>query len=144
MVYDSSRPAYRLHSLVSALDDVADRMLREAHGTGYSRFLTLVTVESLDGPTQAELAAAQGVSAAATSRMVRTLVGAGLLIAQSPPGDGNRRRLVLTREGERFVSDGGELLETAFAQLLDAAGLSEPDVLAVTDPLLAVLDPETP
>lgn len=144
MVYDSSRPAYRLHSLVSALDDVADRMLREAHGTGYSRFLTLVTVEALDGPTQAELASAQGVSAAATSRMVRTLVDAGLLIAQSPPGDGNRRRLVLTPDGERFVGDGGDLLESAFAQLLDAAGLSESDVLAITDPLLAVLDPETP
>lgn len=144
MPYDATRPAYRLHSLVSALDDAADRMLLQAHGTGYTRFLALVTVQALDRPTQADLAAARGTSAPATSRMVQALVDDGLLLAERSPGDGNRRTLVLTPTGERFVSDGGELLESAFARLLDAAGIAEPDVLAVTDPLLAVLEPETP
>lgn len=144
MPYDSSRPAYRLHSLVSALDDAADRMLLDAHGTGYTRFLTLVTVQSLEEPTQADLAAARGTSAPATSRLVQALVDDGLLVAARSPGDGNRRTLALTPAGERFVTDGGELLESAFARLLDAAGVSEPTVLAVTDPLLAVLAPEKP
>lgn len=144
MPYDASRPAYRLHSLVSALDDVADRMLLQAHGTGFTRFLTLVSVQALERPTQADLASARGTSAPATSRMVQALVDDGLLLAERSPGEGNRRTLALTSAGERFVSDGGELLETAFARLLDAAGVTESAVLAVTDPLLAALVPEMP
>ncbi len=142
--YDASRPAYRLHSLVAALDAAADQMLVQAHGTGYARFLTLVTVQALERPTQADLAAARGTSAPATSRMVQALVDDGLLLAERSPGEGNRRTLALTSAGERFVTAGGELLEDAFARLLEAAQVSEPDVLAVTDPLLAVLDPEMP
>lgn len=144
MTYDPAQPAYRLHTLVAALDAAADEMLQDAHGTSYARFLTLVTVQALGSPTQADLAAAQQVSAPAASRMVRTLVEAGLLAAARTPGTGNRTTLTLTDAGERLVADGGALLEDAFDQLLAAAGVSAGQVRAVTDPLLHLLRPEAP
>ncbi|MEH3033887.1 MAG: MarR family winged helix-turn-helix transcriptional regulator [Aeromicrobium erythreum] len=144
MTYDPTLPAYRLHTLVSALDAAADAMLREAHGTSYARFLTLVTVQALGTPTQAELAAAQGVSAPAASRMVQTLVEAGLVEAVRTAGAGNRRALVLTPAGEDLLAQGGALLEDAFGRLLDAADVTAAEVRRVTDPLLALLRPEAP
>jgi DNA-binding MarR family transcriptional regulator len=143
VTYDPRQPAYRLHTLVAALDAAADEMLRAAHGTSYARFLTLVTVQALGTPTQAELAAAQEVSAPAASRMVRTLSEAGLLTAARTPGTGNRSALTLTPAGERLVADGGALLEDAFGRLLEAGGVTVDQVRAVTDPLLQVLRPET-
>ncbi len=132
-------PAYRLHTLVSRLDESADRLLSEFHGTTYTRFLTLVTVDALGAPTQAELATSMGVSAPAASRMVQALAEAGLLSPDRTPGSGNRRALRLTDDGRTLVTQGGALLERAFDTLLDAAGLDASEVLAVTDPLLSVL-----
>ena len=59
-----------------------------------------------------------------------TQIDDGLLLAERSPGEGNRRTLALTSAGERFVTAGGELLEGAFARLLEAAQVSEADVLA--------------
>lgn len=132
-------PAYRLHTLVSRLDESADRLLAEAFGTTYTRFLSLVTVDALGSPTQAELAASSGVSAPAASRMVQALVEDGLLVADRTPGSGNRRALRLTPAGERLLDEGGALLERSFGSLLEVAGLTAADVLGVTDPLLTVL-----
>jgi DNA-binding MarR family transcriptional regulator len=132
-------PAYRLHTLVSRLDEAADRLLGDAFGTTYTRFLGLVTVAALGTPTQTELATSLGVSAPAASRMVQTLVEAGLLVADRTPGTGNRRALRLTEEGRRLVTEGGALLERSFDTLLAVAGLTTGEVLAVTDPLLTVL-----
>lgn len=142
MTYPRSRPAYRLHSLVSALDDVADRLLAEEFGTSYARFLALVTIERLGEPTQAQLAQAHGVSAPATSRMVQTLEEAGLVSATRVAGAGNRRTVRLTAAGARLVTDGGELLESSFERLLGATDVTAADVLGVTEPLLAVLSPK--
>lgn len=144
MSYDPTLPAYRLHTLVSRLDAAADGLLGEAFDITYTRFLGLVTVDALDDPTQAELAAALGVSEPAASRMVRTLSAAGLVTATRTFGAGNRRVVGLTDEGRRIVTDGGALLERSFDVLLAAAGVEASAVLSVTDPLLAVLTQEAP
>lgn len=143
MTYEPTQPAYRLHTLVSALDAAADRMLGESFGTSYGRFLTLVTIQALGAPTQVELARARDVSAPAASRMVQTLVDAGLVAATRTDGAGNRRVLRLTDAGSTLVADGGRLLETSFAQLLAATDVTADQVRAVTDPLLALLKPES-
>lgn len=143
MTYEPTQAAYRLHTLVSALDAAADRMLGESFGTSYGRFLTLVTIQALGAPTQVELARARDVSAPAASRMVQTLVDAGLVAATRTDGAGNRRVLRLTDAGSTLVADGGQLLETSFAQLLAATDVTADQVHAVTDPLLALLKPES-
>ncbi len=142
VTYDPTQPAYRLHTLVSALDAAADRMLGESFDISYGRFLTLVTIQALGAPTQVELAGARGVSAPAASRMVQSLVEAGLVTATRTDGAGNRRVVQLTDAGSTLVADGGRLLESSFEQLLAATTVTADQVRSVTDPLLALLKPE--
>lgn len=142
MIDRTRQPAYALHALVHVLDRAAEGVLAEGIGISYRRYLTLLTLQRLadEGTvTQRELATELGVSEPAASRTVGVLREAGWVTSLATPGEGNRRRLALTAEGERLVNDAALRLETAFASLMDAAGVEADDVLAITDPLLGTL-----
>jgi DNA-binding MarR family transcriptional regulator len=138
-VIDRTRqPAYALHALVHVLDRAAEGVLADSVGISYRRYLTLLTLQRLAAEgtvTQRELATELGVSEPAASRAVGVLREAGWVTSEPTPGEGNRRRLALTDEGERLVNDAALTLETAFASLMDAAGVKADDILAITDPL---------
>jgi DNA-binding MarR family transcriptional regulator len=138
-VIDRTRqPAYALHAVVFRLDRAAEAILSEL-GLTYSRFLTLLTIERLGGATQRTIAQALGVTEPSASRAIRGLQEAGLAASDSTPGGGNRRVVTLTDKGQRGVDEAAAHLEKSFASLLDHAGLTRADVLAVTDPLLRAL-----
>jgi DNA-binding MarR family transcriptional regulator len=142
MIDRTRQPAYALHALVHVLDRAAEGVLAESVGISYRRYLTLLTLQRLANEgtvTQRELATELGVSEPAASRAVGVLREAGWVTSEPTPGEGNRRRLALTDEGELLVNDAALTLETAFAGLMDAAGLKADDVLAITDPLLGTL-----
>lgn len=135
-------PAYALHAVVATLDRAADRILKENVGLTYSRYLTLLTLQRLDRVTQRELAAELGLSEPSVSRSIPLLAEEGWVAVTTVAGGGNRRQVRLTAAGERLVDEAAELLEGSFSTLLDAAGLRASDVLALTDPLLAALEPD--
>ena len=120
------------------LDRAAEGILPEL-GLTYSRFLTLLTIERLGGETQKSIAHELGVTEPSASRGIRGLQDAGLVAIASTPGAGNRRVVTLTDKGQRVVEEAAEHLEKSFASLLDHAGLTRADVLAITDPLLRSL-----
>ena len=131
-------PAYALHAVVSLLDRAADDIL-PAQDLTYGRFLTLLTIERLGGATQRAVAYALGVTEPSASRAIRRLQEDGLVASTTMPGVGNRRTVSLTDKGERVVDEAADRLERSFAELLSIAGLRPRDILAVTDPLLAIL-----
>lgn len=142
MIDRTRQPAYALHALVHVLDRAAEGVLADGIGISYRRYLTLLTLQRLaqEGTvTQRELAGELGVSEPAASRTVGILREAGWVTSEPTPGEGNRRRLALTDAGERLVNEAATTLEAAFARLMDAAGVTAGDVLAITDPLLATL-----
>jgi len=138
MLDRTRHPAYALHAVVFMLDRAAEGILPEL-GLTYSRFLTLLTIERLGGATQRSIAEALGVSEPSASRAIRGLQNTELVVADATPGAGNRRVVTLTDKGQRVVDEAADHLERSFATLLDHAGLTRADVLAITDPLLRAL-----
>ncbi len=132
------QPAYALHAVVSLLDRSADQIL-PALGLTYSRHLTLLTIERLGDATQRAIADAMAITEPAVSRTIRVLQADGLVAAEAIPGTGNRRAVRLTKAGQRLVDRAADDLEGAFAGLLNAAGLTSSDVLAVTNPIIKLL-----
>jgi DNA-binding MarR family transcriptional regulator len=130
--------AHELHVLVALMDRRAETLLA-ASGCGltYRRFLVLLHVSDLDGPTQRELADRTGGSEAATSRMVAGLAADGLV--HIGHGHGNRRELRLTAEGGRRLTEAAEVLGDRFSGLVRSRG-ADPDALLhiVTDLVTAL------
>lgn len=119
--------AHELHVLVALMDRRAETLLA-ASGCGltYRRFLVLLHVSELDGPTQRELAERTGGSEAATSRMVAGLAADGLLDVGR--GRGNRRELRLTAEAGRRLAEAGRVLGDRFDDAVRDVG-ADPDAL---------------
>ena len=113
--------AHQLHVLVARMDRRAEALLAASESRlTYRRFLVLVQVAGLDGPTQRELAEGTGASEAATSRMVAGLAADGLLDVRD--GGGRRRSLHLTAEGGRRLTAAGEVLGERFDGLVRDRG----------------------
>lgn len=124
--------------MISLLDRSADTILPSL-GLTYSRYLTLLTIERLGETTQRAIAEAMGLTEPAVSRTIRGLQADGLAMTDAGTGVGNRRAVRLSDAGQRLVDSAADQLEAAFGSLLEAAGLSAADVLAVTDPLITLL-----
>jgi DNA-binding MarR family transcriptional regulator len=142
MVDRLKQPAYALHALLAVLDRAADGILQERLGITFNRYLTLLTLQRLGAATQRELATELGVSEPSVSRSVPTLTEAGFLTVTSVAGEGNRRRVELTAVGDKLVDEAAEVLEDAFAQVMNLAGVGTKQILAITDPMLDVLFPD--
>lgn len=129
--------SFDLHALAARLDRLADRLLRDAHGLSYRRFLALVLVGDLDWPTQRALADQLGLTEPSVSRMVGVLSTAGYVTATAAgSGAGNRRRLALTDQGKDLVERCRVLLEHRFATLVERSGVGYADYAAQTRALL--------
>lgn len=131
--------SFDLHQLTARLDKAADRILADALGLSYRRFLTLFLVGELGSPTQRDLADALGVSEPSTSRMTAVLAEDGYLTVDIPPQGGNRRQLNLTPAGKAAVEQSRDLLETRFADLVSRSGVPYADYSRHTRALLAAL-----
>ena len=136
----TQEPAYALHALVAVADRAADQILKECLGIKFSRYLTLLTLQRLGSATQRELATELGVSEPSISRSVPLLTDEGFLTVTSVAGGGNRRQVELTTVGEKLVDEAADILEDSFAQLMKAAGVTPGEILAITNPMLAVLN----
>lgn len=71
--------------------------------------------------------------------MVHVLIGEGLLAVDGDPAGGNRRSLLLTAAGAQVAAECGQLLESRFADLVEAAGVSYGDYRHNTVRLLEAL-----
>jgi DNA-binding MarR family transcriptional regulator len=131
---------FDLHRLTARLDRAADRILTDALGVSYRRFLALLLVQQLDSPTQRALAEALDVTEPSASRMTAALVAAGLLEAGAAAGGGNRRSLALTPAGTEVVTRSRALLEQRFAELVTRSGVPYATYHRHTRTLLAALD----
>jgi DNA-binding MarR family transcriptional regulator len=114
---------FDLHALVARLDRAADRILRDELGVSYRRFLPLFMVRELGAGTQRALAERLDVSEPSVSRMTSVLQEAGLLAVEQDPNGGNRRRLLLTAEGDQLVDRAQEALGRRFADVVDRSGI---------------------
>jgi DNA-binding MarR family transcriptional regulator len=102
----SADPLAVANRLRPVLLKLARELRREVHPLGVTggQVSVLVSIRSAPGIGVCELAALHGVSAAAMSRHVTRLVGAGLLRrVEDAAGDRRRVRLELTEEAERVL-----------------------------------------
>lgn len=94
----------RLRRLSAALDADARRIYAEAGIAFEQRWLGLLDLLSTHGPlTVGEIAESLGISHPSVSQSRDSLAKAGLIGWEADEGDGRRRRLSLTREGQALV-----------------------------------------
>ncbi|MGL4743165.1 MAG: MarR family winged helix-turn-helix transcriptional regulator [Dermatophilaceae bacterium] len=130
--------AHDLHVLVALMDRRAEALLAEAEtGLTYRRFLTLLHVSELDGPTQREVAARTGSTEPAVSRMVAGLARDGLLAVR--PAGGHRRELRLTADGGSRLSRAGAVLGDRFTDLVRGRGIDADDLHVTVSTLVSAL-----
>ena len=116
------RLSYELHKLTARLDRAADQLLRESAGLSYHRFLALFAARECGG-TQRDIAGWLGLSEPSASRMVRVLADDGLLEVKTIAGQGNRRQVQLTANGDQLVGRCCELLEARFEAFVKFCGV---------------------
>lgn len=122
--------AYELHDLVRTLDKWAERMLRP-EGLSYNKYVALVIVSEHPGVTGRELAGALGVTEAAGSGIVRSLLDAGLIRDQAEAGSGNVRHLRISETGAVLLERCSVILGSSLDDSARARGL-DPQELAST------------
>ena len=153
----SGRVVVALHRLVGAVDALSAEILRAEtdHDLATVTFLAvLADAERPDAlgdpdapgerwvPDLSTLAECLGVTRAAVSKRVPTLVARGLVRTSADPHHARRVRLALTEEGAAVVATSTALLETRLAGEL--AGRLDLDSLhtALTDALAALVPQE--
>lgn len=145
----SERLSFTLHELVSALDGYADGILREHYGVDANLFITLATMSEEPGRIDVTtLARCLGVSKAAVSKRVPSLVEAGWLETHSDPTNARRVVLTLTPRASHLVARAGAALDAEFTRMfaqvpeLDAEALNT-SLVALTAVVLANSTPAT-
>lgn len=122
--------AFELHDLVRTLDAEAERILRP-EGLSYHQYVALVILDQHPGITSRRLAGGLGVTEAACSGIVKTLLGSNLVANQAPQGAGNRRELHITSAGSDKLSQCSELLGHSLDNTSRQIGI-DPEHLAAT------------
>ncbi|MCQ4129039.1 MarR family transcriptional regulator [Rhodococcus erythropolis] len=122
--------AYELHDLVRTLDKWAERKLRTA-GLSYNKYVAMVIISEHPGLTSRDLAQGLGVTEAAGSGIVRSLLSAGLIADEAPSGAGNIRRLNITESGAAILARCSAMLGSSLDDTAAAIGL-DPHELATT------------
>ncbi|WP_167132581.1 MarR family winged helix-turn-helix transcriptional regulator [Paramicrobacterium chengjingii] len=120
--------AYELHDLVRTLDRMAEKILRP-HGLNVNRYVALVIISEHAGLTGRDLSGALGITEAAGSGIVRSLLTRGLIHDAAVTGSGNIRRLRLTDDGADVLRRcslelGTSLDDNALAVGIDPTGLA--------------------
>ena len=114
----SDRLTFTLHELVAELDAYADAALRAGYGVSYNHFQFLAVLYDAEPADMTTLAHCLGVTKAAVSKRVPSLVDAGWITAESPAGAGRSILLSLTPRGTALVRDAGDVLEREFAAMI--------------------------
>ena len=131
------------NSLRPVLLKLSRELRREAHALGVSsgQVTLLIQIHRTPGVGVGELAAREGVSAAAMSRGVERLQRAGLV--QRTPDESDRRRhgLTVTEEGERVLRSVKRRRTAWLARRLDTLSVEErAAVAAALEPLTRLLE----
>ena len=121
----SDRLTFTLHELLAELDAFADTALRSGYGVTYNHFQFLAILYDAEPADMTTLAHCLGVTKAAVSKRVPSLVEDGWITAQSQPGAGRSVLLSLTPKGTALVRDAGAVLEREFAAMLTHPALAD-------------------
>ena len=107
-----------LHRATYVMDKAVDRALQDSVGISLSQFLVL---KQLDGGKQCqrELAVELGVTAAAISRQVGTMLERGWLKKLDNQDDRRYEFLILTQKGKRVHEEAVGVIESVFARCYD-------------------------
>lgn len=122
--------AYELHDLVRTLDKIAELILRP-HGLSYNRYVALVIISEHPDLTGRQLSKALGVTEAAGSGIIRSLLSANLIDDAAETGSGNVRRLRVTDDGTALLTRCSEALGSSLDDNARAVGI-DPATLAHT------------
>ncbi len=118
---------YTLHELVSALDSYADELLRSEYDISFNQFQFLAILSTEQPSDLSHLATCLGVTRAAVSKRVPSLVAGGWITTSSDPSNARRVMISLTPAAEELVRLASAELEEAFTAMFADPRLN-PDV----------------
>ena len=115
--------AHLLHSLVYAMDQAADAILRDKFGLSYKRARFLLVLKQLGTVSQHELATTLGYSDPSVSVMLGELEKTGYVAVVPSTTHGRKRLVSLTSVGYGLVTEGEHLLDAHFDKLIADSGI---------------------
>lgn len=125
----SSNFCFKLHSLMFAMDKIADVLLRKELNITYSKFLVLMSVGYCPNKSQKCIADHLDHTEAAVSRQVSNLEKDGLVKIKLN-NDNKREKLVdITKKGEGLLEKSFEILSKATDNLLSTLSKKEVDIM---------------
>lgn len=107
--------SYKIHALVCALDEIADRLIREHGDLNFPQFELVLCVVENPGETQKSAARWLQLTEATISYTVKRLAQKKYLAIKDDPVDGRTKRLYATKKGEAAVKTIYPVLEKALA-----------------------------
>lgn len=124
----SSNFCFKLHSLMFAMDKIADVLLRKELNITYSKFLVLMSVGYCPNKSQKCIADHLDHTEAAVSRQISILEKEGLVKIKLN-NDNKREKLVdITKKGEELLEKSFEILSQATDNLLSTLNKEEVDI----------------
>ncbi|WP_062210932.1 MarR family winged helix-turn-helix transcriptional regulator [Demequina oxidasica] len=122
----SDKITFTLHEVVAALDEAADSLLIDKYGVTGSQFVFLAVCADVEPTDVTSLARCLGVSKAAVSKRVPSMVAGGWIVTRDDPANARRVVIELSDTARELVETGGRDLDRAFTSLFDdprAAGI---------------------
>lgn len=108
---------YTLHELVSALDSYADQILRDQYDVSFNQFQFLAILSTEQPSDLSHLATCLGVTRAAVSKRVPSLVAGGWIATSSDATNARRVMVTLTPAAQELVRLASAELEEAFTAM---------------------------
>lgn len=115
----SDKISFSLHEVVAALDEAADSLLVDKYGVTGSQFIFLAVCADVEPTDVTSLARCLGVSKAAVSKRVPSMVAGGWIITRDDPANARRVVIELTDGARTLVENAGRDLDTAFTALFE-------------------------
>lgn len=116
-------PGIKMHKAIFGIARRIETDLHGALGLSLSQFMVLMTVENKTECSQAEIAQMRGLTEAAVSRMVDTVMEKGWMTKVENPDNRRKHTLKLTSSGEEMFMKAAAIVKVNLEQIF--AGLSE-------------------
>ncbi len=116
-------PGIKMHKAIFGIARRIETDLHGALGLSLPQFMLLMSVENKSECSQSEIAQARGLTEAAVSRMVNTVMEKGWMTRVENPDNRRKHTLKLTLRGEEMLEKAAAVVKANLDQVF--SGLSE-------------------
>jgi DNA-binding MarR family transcriptional regulator len=129
MIHKFRTPAPFIFAMANFMEREADTMLSQKFSLSFTQFMILMHLHKNEKLNQRELARCIGVTEAAVSRQIESLTQDKLLKVMDDPEDRRRKKLTITKKGDKTLIKCIALVEDMSTELFQVLSPEEVETL---------------